>query len=70
MSVSVAVCGPDGTAVGQQAFSDDRTAVRRATVLAALDLLTRTTRNLRADPRMAGYRGPTTEEPRADKEAL
>ncbi|MBM6398970.1 CinA family protein [Phycicoccus sonneratiae] len=60
-TVFVGVCGPGGTAVERHAFTGDRDAVRRATVAAALDLLDRTARNLRADPGPGGYGGPTTE---------
>lgn len=68
-TVFVGVAGPGGTAVEQHAFTGDRSAVRRATVAAALDLLTRTARNLRADPGVEGYGCPTTEVPRSREEA-
>ncbi len=68
-TVYVGVAGPGGTAVERHAFSGDRSAVRRATVGAALDLLARTARNLRADPGVEGYGGPTTEVPRSREEA-
>ncbi|QIM21209.1 CinA family protein [Phycicoccus sp. HDW14] len=60
-TVFVGVAGPGGTVVEQHALSGDRAAVRRATVAAALDLLHRTARNLRADPGVEGYGCPTTE---------
>lgn len=68
-TVFVGVAGPGGTVVEQHAFTGDRSAVRRATVVAALDLLTRTARNLRTDPGVAGYGCPTTEVPRSREEA-
>ncbi len=68
-TVFVGVSGPGGTVVERFAFTGDRTTVRQASVAAALDLLLRTARNLRADPGAAGYGGSTTDEPRSEKEA-
>ncbi len=69
-TVFVGVSGPGGTAVEQHAFTGDRAAVRRDSVAAALDLLARTARNLRADGQVAGYGGSTTtDEPRSREEA-
>lgn len=68
-TVFVAVAGPGGTAVERHALSGDRAAVRSASVAAALDLVDRTARNLRADPGVEGYGGPTTGTPTRREEA-
>ncbi|MGG5260506.1 CinA family protein [Phycicoccus avicenniae] len=68
-TVFVGVAGPAGTAVERHALSGDRAAVRSASVAAALDLVHRTLRNLRADRGVEGYGGPTTRVPTRQEEA-
>ncbi len=69
-TVFIGVSGPAGTVVEQHALTGDRATVRRDTVTAALALLARTARNLRAEGRLPGYGGSTTtDEPRSREEA-